>query len=135
MVELMSYYLQAPPGPRCVAVWPGVPSEAQGLGQPEPFLGGSSHRLGPEEGNGLLPASGVGRLKRKVPRVLLTPASSASPRLVIEGLIEEVGVQDAHRYFYREMDSWEVKKDGSKAGLRKICSLWLDGALRELQVG
>ncbi|KAL8181429.1 UNVERIFIED_CONTAM: hypothetical protein K2H54_001632 [Gekko kuhli] len=56
-----------------------------------------------------------------------------APRLAIEGLIEEMGVRDPHRYFYKEMDSWPVAKDVPKEKLRKACSLWLEGAMQELQ--
>lgn len=49
--------------------------------------------------------------------------------------MEEMGVQDPYQYFYQEMDSWQVKKDAGKKELRKICSLWLEKAMQELQVG
>ncbi|XP_060099017.1 WD repeat-containing protein 97 [Heteronotia binoei] len=56
-----------------------------------------------------------------------------APRVVVEGLLEEMGVQDPHGCFYKEMDSWQVKKEGRKEKLRKVCSLWLEGAMQQLQ--
>ncbi|XP_054840358.1 WD repeat-containing protein 97 [Eublepharis macularius] len=54
-------------------------------------------------------------------------------RLIIEGLIEVMGVQDPHHYFYKEMNSWQVEKDRSKEQLRRVCSLWLEAVMQELQ--
>ncbi|XP_077209592.1 WD repeat-containing protein 97 [Paroedura picta] len=55
------------------------------------------------------------------------------PRLIIEGLLEEVGVRDPHRHFYKELDSWPAVESGTKEELRKVCSLWLDRAMRDCQ--
>ncbi|XP_048338636.1 WD repeat-containing protein 97 [Sphaerodactylus townsendi] len=54
-------------------------------------------------------------------------------RFAIEGLMEEVGVLDPHRYFYEEMDSWQVEEGSPKEEVRKVCSLWLEGAMQEFQ--
>ncbi|XP_077666657.1 WD repeat-containing protein 97 [Eretmochelys imbricata] len=61
--------------------------------------------------------------------------SPISSRQSIKALFIELGLEDPHRYFYQEMDSWDLSREKpvTKAALRRICSQWLEGAMQDFQ--
>ncbi|TFJ99059.1 serum amyloid P-component-like [Platysternon megacephalum] len=63
---------------------------------------------------------------------LHSPVSSRGP---IKALFLELGLEDPHNYFYREMDSWGLarEKPVTKAALRRICAQWLEGVMQDFQ--
>ncbi|XP_044309188.1 WD repeat-containing protein 97 [Varanus komodoensis] len=54
-------------------------------------------------------------------------------RAAIKDLIQELGIQDPHDYFFKEMESWPMEGVESKEALRETCQRWLEGMMRELQ--
>ncbi|XP_074980955.1 WD repeat-containing protein 97 isoform X2 [Caretta caretta] len=61
--------------------------------------------------------------------------SPISSRQSIKALFIELGLEDPHRYFYQEMDSWDLSREKpvTKAALRRICAQWLEGAMQDFQ--
>ncbi|XP_075772709.1 WD repeat-containing protein 97 [Pelodiscus sinensis] len=61
--------------------------------------------------------------------------SPASSRGSVRALFAELGLEDPHSYFYKEMDSWEQARDrpGTKAALRQTCAQWLAGVMQDFQ--
>nr|XP_020660178.1 WD repeat-containing protein 97 isoform X1 [Pogona vitticeps]XP_020660181.1 WD repeat-containing protein 97 isoform X1 [Pogona vitticeps] len=54
-------------------------------------------------------------------------------RAAVKDLIQDVGVQDPHDYFYKELESWPVGEQETKESVRRRSKQWLDGAMQELQ--
>ncbi|KAJ7338268.1 hypothetical protein JRQ81_011017 [Phrynocephalus forsythii] len=56
-----------------------------------------------------------------------------SLRVAVKDLIQDVGVQDPHNYFYKELESWPVGEQETKEAVRRRSKQWLDGVMHELQ--
>ncbi|XP_061463192.1 WD repeat-containing protein 97 [Rhineura floridana] len=59
--------------------------------------------------------------------------SPVPARMMVKDLMKEVGVQDPHNYFYKELDCWQVEETDSKEAMRGTCDQWLEGLMQELQ--
>ncbi|CAI5778772.1 repeat-containing 97 [Podarcis lilfordi] len=54
-------------------------------------------------------------------------------KVVIHNLMQEVGIQDPHSYFIKELSSWPVEASHSKETMRGTCGQWLEGKMQELK--
>ncbi|XP_067416156.1 WD repeat-containing protein 97 [Emydura macquarii macquarii] len=58
-----------------------------------------------------------------------------SSRGSIKALFIELGLEDPHSYFFKEMDAWDLSREkcASKAVLRRVCAQWLEGVMQDFQ--
>ncbi|XP_070604573.1 WD repeat-containing protein 97 isoform X2 [Erythrolamprus reginae] len=56
--------------------------------------------------------------------------ASPSARAVFKDMFKELGLQDPHNFFFKEMNSWVVGMEDSKKTARKLSSQWLDEMIR-----
>ncbi|XP_067323305.1 WD repeat-containing protein 97 [Anolis sagrei] len=54
-------------------------------------------------------------------------------RVAVKDLIQDVGVQDPHNYFFKEMESWPVKEGDTRASVRRMSGQWLTARMQELK--
>ncbi|XP_060134187.1 WD repeat-containing protein 97 isoform X2 [Zootoca vivipara] len=54
-------------------------------------------------------------------------------KVIIYNLMKQVGVQDPHSYFTKELSSWPVEASDAKETVRGACDQWLGGKMRELK--
>ncbi|XP_070796275.1 WD repeat-containing protein 97 [Pituophis catenifer annectens] len=56
--------------------------------------------------------------------------AAPSIRAVFKEMFKELGLQDPHNFFFREMNSWMVGTEDSKEAVRKLSREWLEDKIR-----
>lgn len=49
-------------------------------------------------------------------------------------MFKELGLQDPHNFFFKEMNSWLVGMEDSKGTVRKLSKEWLEEKIRIFKV-
>lgn len=64
----------------------------------------------------------------------MLPSPPPPSRAVFKDMFKELGLQDPHNFFFKEMNSWMVGMEDSKETVRKLSRQWLEEKIRIFKV-